>query len=133
MFLLVPAHPGCPGQFPQSRKTVVCVCVCVYSLLSLFTFLVPAYPGSTRKKVIKRDIVVVSSCNNCLLKKWTYSLYTSCPTSVPSDFDRASATHTHIQPFYGSVEFVRDNPGEPVPEETLPHYCSPSSGFIGAK
>ena len=29
MFLLVPAHPGCPGQIPQSRKTVVCVCVCV--------------------------------------------------------------------------------------------------------
>jgi len=27
LFLLVPAHPGCPGQFPQSRKTVVCVCV----------------------------------------------------------------------------------------------------------
>jgi len=27
MFLLVPAHPGFPGQIPQSRKTVVCVCV----------------------------------------------------------------------------------------------------------
>ena len=27
MFLLVPAYPGCPGQIPQSRKTVVCVCV----------------------------------------------------------------------------------------------------------
>jgi len=27
MFLLVPAHPGFPGQIPQSRKTVVC-CVC---------------------------------------------------------------------------------------------------------
>ena len=27
-------------------------------------------------------------------------------------------THTQ-QPFYGSVEFVRDNPGEPVPEETF--------------
>jgi len=26
-FLLVPAHPGFPGQIPQSRKTVVCVCV----------------------------------------------------------------------------------------------------------
>jgi len=25
MFLLVPAHPCCPGQIPQSRKTVVCV------------------------------------------------------------------------------------------------------------
>ena len=27
MFLLVPAHPGFPGQIPQSRKMVVCVCV----------------------------------------------------------------------------------------------------------
>jgi len=27
MFLLVPAHPGFPGQIPQSRKKVVCVCV----------------------------------------------------------------------------------------------------------
>jgi len=27
-------------------------------------------------------------------------------------------THTHTQPFYGSVEFARENPGEPVPEET---------------
>ena len=27
MFLPVPAHPGCLGQIPQSRKTVVCVCV----------------------------------------------------------------------------------------------------------
>jgi len=26
--------------------------------------------------------------------------------------------YTHTQPFYGSVEFVWDNPGEPVPEET---------------
>jgi len=29
MFFLVPAHPGFPGQIPQSRKTVVCVCVCL--------------------------------------------------------------------------------------------------------
>jgi len=29
MFLLAPAHPGCPGQNPESRKTAVCVCVCV--------------------------------------------------------------------------------------------------------
>jgi len=26
MFLLVPAHPGSPGQNPVSRKMVVCVC-----------------------------------------------------------------------------------------------------------
>jgi len=30
--------------------------------------------------------------------------------------------HTHTQPFYGSVEFFRENPGEPVPEETFTHY-----------
>jgi len=27
MFLLLLAHPGCPGQNPESHKTVVCVCV----------------------------------------------------------------------------------------------------------
>ena len=32
-----------------------------------------------------------------------------------------SITHTHTQLFYGSVEFVRDNPGEPLPEETFTH------------
>jgi len=26
-----------------------------------------------------------------------------------------------LQPFYGSLDFVRDNPGEPVPEETFTH------------
>jgi len=29
--------------------------------------------------------------------------------------------NTHTQPFYGSVDFVCDNPGEPVPEETFTH------------
>jgi len=33
MFLLVPAHPGFPGQIPQSHKTVVC-CV-FYHCISL--------------------------------------------------------------------------------------------------
>jgi len=44
MFLLVPAHPGFPGQIPQSRKTVVCVCVyftpyCAFVILQ-FEFIV---------------------------------------------------------------------------------------------
>jgi len=30
-------------------------------------------------------------------------------------------THTHTQPLYGSVDFVRDNPGELIPEETFTH------------
>ena len=28
-------------------------------------------------------------------------------------------THTHTQPFYSCMDFVWDNPGEPVPEETF--------------
>jgi len=30
-------------------------------------------------------------------------------------------THTHIQLIYGSLDFVWDNPGELVPEETFTH------------
>jgi len=39
----------------------------------------------------------------------------------------ATHTHTHTQPFYGSLDFVRDNPGEPVPEGKFRHlwiFCS---------
>jgi len=32
MFLLVPADLDCPGQNPESRKTVVCVCVCLIQI-----------------------------------------------------------------------------------------------------
>ena len=40
--LLVPAHPGFPGQIPQSRKTVVVV---VVVLLIIFTHsLAPVNP-----------------------------------------------------------------------------------------
>ena len=38
-------------------------------------------------------------------------------------------THTHDR-FYGSLDFVRDNPGEPVPEETLTHSHPSSSSII---
>jgi len=30
-------------------------------------------------------------------------------------------THTHTQPFYSSLDFVQDNPGEQVSEETFTH------------
>jgi len=42
-------------------------------------------------------------------------IYTSLQT------DNHGSTHTHTQSFYGSMDFVRDNPGEPVPEETFTH------------
>jgi len=30
-------------------------------------------------------------------------------------------THTHTQPFYGSLNFVQDKPGELVSKETFTH------------
>jgi len=38
MFLLVPAHLGCPRQNPESHKMVLCVCVCL-------CYLAVAWPG----------------------------------------------------------------------------------------
>jgi len=46
------------------------------------------------------------------------------------------ANNTHTQPFYGSVEFVWDNLGEPVPEETFTqkitgaYFFRPSKKYI---
>jgi len=34
------------------------------------------------------------------------------------------------RPFYGSLDFVRDNPGKPVPEETFTHSHLPWSSII---
>jgi len=44
---------------------------------------------------------------------------------VPAYLGSSGQNKTHnrfTQPFFGYVEFVRDNPGEPVPEETFTHY-----------
>jgi len=38
--------------------------------------------------------------------------------------------HTHTQLFYSSVEFVRDDPGEPVPQETFTHTHSSWSSIM---
>jgi len=43
IYLLVPAHPGCPGHSPESCKMGVCVCVCVCVLGIIWqTMLLPA-------------------------------------------------------------------------------------------
>jgi len=41
----------------------------------------------------------------------------------------SSHKHTYTQPFYSSLNFVRDNPGWAGTRR----YISPSSGFSGAK
>jgi len=49
-----------------------------------------------------------AKCVDCHRYDWWFFLFTKY-------------THTHTQLFYGSVDFVRDNPDEPVPEETFTH------------
>jgi len=49
---------------------------------------------------------------------------------ITAILNRHTWQHTHTQPFYGSVEFVPDNPGEPVPEETFTHSNSSWSSII---
>ena len=44
--LLVPAHPGFPGQIPQSRKTVVVVVVVPYDVILLGHYGSAAFSGS---------------------------------------------------------------------------------------
>ena len=55
MYLLVPAHPGCPGQSPLSHKMVV---LCVLFLFSLWMF------GTTMHVRIKQNQwVLIESCD----------------------------------------------------------------------
>ena len=77
MFLLVPAHPGFPGQIPQSRKTVVCcvLCVCVlrYASLALVVDVIFSHRSCGASyvflKVIEHDKQAKSAVYECLVFK----------------------------------------------------------------
>jgi len=59
MFLLVPAHPGFPGQIPQSCKTVVCVCVvCNQYAFSALTLLVEHQEEHPAHKKLSDGVLV---------------------------------------------------------------------------
>jgi len=93
--------PGC------TRWVVVCVCVCCR-----WTVRVSSLLTST---VFKASLTLRSSHLQALRLTPTYNrhsqvVYTASPL-----------TQQHTQPFHGSLDFVWDNPGEPVPEETFRH------------
>jgi len=66
-----------------------------YVCLPDFTFLVPAHLGSPGQHPEGCKIIAVVVV--------------------------VVVVHTHTQLFHGSMDFVWDNPGEPVPEETFTH------------
>jgi len=54
MFLLVPAHPVCPGQNPEIRKTVV---VCSSSLCKRLLNYIHCVPQKTKDKTHDSNFV----------------------------------------------------------------------------
>jgi len=64
------------------------------------------------------------------LKLQEHMLNTGCHKD--GDNPNANINPKHTQPFYGSVEFVRENPGELVPEETFTHYSHRSHQSLSA-
>jgi len=61
MFLLVPAHPGFPGQIPQSRKTVVC-CVCCISITTSADRMYVEVTLSVTVSVELHVVMYISAC-----------------------------------------------------------------------
>jgi len=63
------------------------------------------------------------------VSSFNLSVFTSISTYFIENTDTTTTTTT-LQQFYGSVDFVRDNPDEPVPEETFTHSHSLWSSII---
>ena len=65
----------------------------------------------------------VCTCRRCLQATVLFhSLVLSFEAKATNIRLRPRSTlHTHTQPFYGFMDFVRFNQGEPVPEETFTH------------
>jgi len=65
---------------------------------------------------------------------WHYNLPPQCVAILTHTMHKNSQNPTHTthntQPFYGSVEFVQENPGEPVPEETFTPSNIPSKARV---
>ena len=77
MFLLVPAHPGCPGQIPQSRKTVVCVCVCIcLGLLCVFVVVTVGFVFVFSELAMRLTVKSVTN-NKLFCVEWNVQHYLS--------------------------------------------------------
>jgi len=99
--------------------------------------MITAYRGSKSEFIYYCLLLSLSSSSElCGLLQWLW--HGDCTINVLQYFIVTIGinnyysvyTHTHTQPFYGSVESVWDNPGEPVPEETFTHSHSSWSSII---
>ena len=116
MFLLVPAHPGCPGQSPESHvycvRVVVCVCGCTADdvgemycklrRLVLEYLCIPPTPTTKQSSAVDLDDDVAASCAGglpCATRRALLSQ--SAPLPARRSWSRPSITD--------SCELVRSN------------------------
>jgi len=82
-------------------------------------------------KSINDILLLMTSMVATMLPIIANSFATHFPQACqPNSSDYNEKLNIRSQPFYCSVEFVRDNPGEPVPEETFTHSHSSWSSII---
>ena len=89
MLLLVPAHPGCPGQNPEICKMAVCVCVSVFHSLLMVAgiwYLGYVQKGKPFWILIKQEIMGWQWHHLNLMQIIYTSLQTTMPTLHHSDF-----------------------------------------------
>ena len=89
--------------------------------LSLMSELVSVQSNSGRA-----DPRTVIAWPGAEVAQWLCLLLTDCTSMLKNRdslvFELGGIwARTHTQPFYGSPDFLRNNPGEPVPEETFTH------------
>ena len=105
MFLLVPAHTGCPGQISQSRKTVVCVrvgCEQIGGTVWQWTMLCGTCRGG-KCAVFKCCLIAV---NRCCVACWALLLIDwliNIPLDTTSSFQRCSSSNQSLVYYSGMV------------------------------
>jgi len=68
-----------------------------------------------RKAIAVKTIPTLITPNQIIQMRIWFIFVGERSYSLPI-IDKSLHTHTHTQPFYGSLVFVRDKLGEPVPE-----------------
>jgi len=110
MFLLVPAHLGCPGQNPESCKMVVCMCVCTDS--DFINCLISNGKGNctfTRAFCRGFPLILYAFCMHFVLMPivWLYLAGITFTWSFGSTaFCCAIVSQTQAKPDYGQTEPV---------------------------
>jgi len=74
--------------------------------------------------VVWNDLVVLAETEDDVitrLNEWKDNVENRGMRETDTHTHTHTHTHMHTQPFYSSLDFVRDNPGELVPEGTFRH------------